>query len=261
MIFRAKKSLGQNFLSAPQVIDDIILAGEIRDDDVILEIGPGHGVLTKSLLKTGARVVAVEKDDHLFAKLSKQHEREISSGQLIIIHGDILEISLHKVLTDHYIIIANIPYYITGAILRQFLGGEKKPKRMVLMVQKEVADRIIARDEKESVLSISVKVYGIPEIVRKVGRGSFRPVPGVDSALLLIRDIKNPFESREDENYFFTVLKSGFAQKRKKLSTNLESVSDREKITKTFSKLNLDSKIRAEDVPPSMWIDIARELS
>lgn len=162
---KAKKSLGQNFLNSPSAVRSIITAGQVGKTDVVLEIGPGKGVLTKELLKTGAKVVAIEKDDRLIIFLSELFASEIDSGQFVLIHADILDLvsmdsmsqHLSEILGLKYKIIANIPYYITGEIIKRFHTTPKNPILMVLLVQKEVADRIIANDGKESVLSISVK--------------------------------------------------------------------------------------------------------
>lgn len=260
MIFFAKKSLGQNFLASPQAVSDIARAAEIIAGEIVVEIGPGQGVLTQALLATGAHVIAVEKDDRLQEVLIKKFSKEIDEGRFTLIHKDILEVSENDFHAP-YKVVANIPYYITGAILRMFLEALEKPSTIVLMVQKEVADRIIAIDKKESMLSISVKVYGKPVMIRKVGKGSFRPAPTVDSAVIRIEKISNPFVSRTEEKKFFNILHAGFAQKRKKLSRNLESVTTREKIESTFKKLSLDENTRAEDVTPALWIELAKNLN
>jgi 16S rRNA (adenine1518-N6/adenine1519-N6)-dimethyltransferase len=260
MKFFAKKSLGQNFLASPQAVSDIARAAEIVSGETVVEIGPGTGVLTEALLANGAHVIAVEKDDRLQEILKVKFSKEVSEGRFALIHADILEtkdIDFHA----PYKLVANIPYYITGAILRMFLEAVEKPSVMVLMVQKEVADRIIAHDGKESMLSISVKAYGTPIMIRKVGRGSFRPAPTVDSAVIRIEKIHNPFSSRGEEKRFFEVMHAGFAQKRKKFSRNLESIATRETIERAFRTLALGENMRAEDVSPLSWVQIAKLLS
>lgn len=256
----AKKSLGQNFLSAPQVVDDIVKAAHITAGETIIEVGPGTGVLTIGLLKAGAHVIAVEKDDRLISHLHSLYTKGEYAHQFELIHGDILETPLDEITKGSYKVVANIPYYITGAIVRRFLSERKKPTCMVLMVQKEVADRIIARDGKESMLSISVKVYGTPDLVRKVGRGSFRPVPGVDSAVLRIDSIHSPFLSPEAESRFFAIVRAGFAQKRKKLSRNLETVASREAIAHAFTTLSMNESVRPEDLSPQDWLALAQHI-
>src|SRR3989338_2853887 len=161
-IHKVKKSLGQNFLKSALALRKIIEAGEIKKDDIILEIGPGRGVLTKKLLEKSEKVVAVEKDRELFDFLKIELEKEIAEKKLILINDNILNLKVEENILRNYKIIANIPYNITGAILKKFLTDKNQPERMILMVQREVAGRMIARDGKESLLSISVKAYGEP---------------------------------------------------------------------------------------------------
>ncbi len=254
---KAKKSLGQNFLISTRVSSMIAKAGDIVPGEVVVEIGPGKGALTKELLSTGARVIAIEKDSSLISTLEEKFKKEISEKQLEIILGDALEeIKLPK----KYKLIANIPYYITGAILEKFLGDKNQPSLAVLMVQKEVAERIVARDGKESILSISVKIFGTPTIVMRVSRGNFFPIPNVDSAVLKISDIKNPFSSKEEENNFFNLVKKGFAHKRKKLIGNL-SGEGKEKIRRAFSEIGISENARAEEMPLESWKALTEKIS
>ena len=157
---------------------------------------------------------------------------------------------------------ANIPYYITGAILEKFLENEPRPKRMVLLVQKEVADRIVARDQKESILSISVKAFGTPKLIAKVPKGAFSPPPTVDSAILAISDIAvKPFiENKIDIKRFFEIVKTGFAHKRKFLIRNLENVVETAELKKIWLKLGLNEKVRAEDLATQTWFKITAEV-
>lgn len=262
MIF-AKKSLGQNFLIAPRIVEMIALAGEIKAGETVIEIGPGKGVLTAELLKAGARVVAIEKDDRLIPILSDLFKREISAGTFALIHKDVMDISDEELstLTDGtlYKVIANIPYYITGQIIRTFLSRKHQPLTMILMVQKEVAHRTIARDGKESILSLAVKVYATPSLVMNVSRGNFFPIPNVDSAVLKLSDIQNPFKDKEIEERFFSFVKSGFAQKRKKLISNLLAVETKENLKELFKKYSLDENTRAEDLSLDVWKKLAEK--
>lgn len=256
----AKKSLGQNFLISPRVVGGIVMAGEIQKGEQVVEIGPGKGVLTAGLLEAGARVIAVEKDDRLIPLLNIRFKKEIAAGSLVLLHGDVLE-SFDAVairLKGPYKVIANIPYYITGQIIRTFLSIEEKPSAMILMVQKEVADRVIARDGKESILSLSVKAYATPSLVMNVSRGNFFPIPNVDSAVLKLSDIKMPFVDSAEENRFFETVRAGFSQKRKKLSSNLVSAMPKGEVAEKFEKLGLDDNARAEDVPLETWMRLAR---
>src|SRR3989344_5080984 len=182
---KAKKSLGQNFLKSESALRKIIEVGEMRQNDVILEIGPGKGKLTERLLENSEHVIAIEKDNELFEFLKEKFSAQIKNGSLVLIHDNILNFnaSAYGLAPSAYKIIANIPYNITGAILKKFLTADRQPERMVLLVQKEVAERIVARDGKESILSISVKAYGEPKMVMKVPARYFSPAPKVDSAV------------------------------------------------------------------------------
>ena len=263
MLF-AKKSLGQNFLISPGIIDRIVEAGEIRQGETVIEIGPGKGALTAALLRAGAHVKAIEKDDRLIPVLDQTFASEKASGAFELFHDDVMEITPEKLaahVSGNYKLIANIPYSITGQIIRLFLSLPQKPENMVLMVQKEVANRIIARDEKESILSLSVKAYAKPELVVNVARGNFFPIPNVDSAVIKLSEIRNPFANPAEEERFFEVVKAGFAQKRKKLARNLESAAPAEAISGAFAELGLDDNARAEDVSLNQWIALAQKLT
>ncbi len=255
-IHRAKKSLGQNFLKSEPALRKIIEVGEINSSDTILEIGPGKGALTEKLLQDAGQVIAVEKDRELFELLQIKFEKEISANTLILACEDILEFEINKYKLNSYKIIANIPYNITGAILKKFLTATHQPERMVLMVQNEVAQRIVARDGKESILSISVKAYGEPKMAMKVPARYFSPAPKVDSAVILIKNIsRNAFkEGNINENKFWELVKTGFAHKRKMLSGNLKSffASKDEFLIKFGNK-------RAENLTLADWISLSKE--
>lgn len=258
MIFPfAKKSLGQNFLTSTKALSDIISAADVNEGDQVLEIGPGRGVLTKELLKRGAKVTAVEKDRVLVGILAEMFALEIETGQLAIIEADILEFDTSS-MSSPYKLIANIPYYITGQIFRMFLEGTcedaHQPLSTTILVQKEVAERVIARDGKESILSMSVKVYGEPRLVSVVKRGSFNPAPNVDSAILHISGISKDFftSNQISEKVFFEVLKAAFAHKRKIIAKNLEE--------KGFVyPVSMNRKARAEDLALRDFAEIAAE--
>lgn len=253
----AKKSLGQNFLNSKTVARDIVRAGELSANDTVLEIGPGKGFLTSELLATGANVIAVEKDDRMIPLLQEKFALEIKQRQLTLIHGDVLDFN-YQLPTINYKLIANIPYYLTGQIIRTFLESKNKPERMILMVQKEVATRIVARDKKESILSIAVKVYGTPKLVKKVPARYFTPAPKVDSAILSIENISGTnFANKISEKYFFEVVRAGFAHKRKVLSGNLKELFG-EKIFDILEKAGVPQNARAEDLSLSQWLAIAQ---
>ena len=261
----AKKSLGQHFLNSTHVLDQIIQTSLLHEGELVLEIGPGTGVLTKALLKSGVRVVAVEKDVRAKEILQETFSQELKTGQLQLIEGDILndQLSLINERERNYSIVANIPYYITGAILEKFLEHGPRPTKMVLLVQKEVAERIIAHDGKESILSISVKVFGKPTLVAKVPPGAFTPPPTVDSAILKIDTISDNLFSQNnvDIQAFFRIIKAGFAHKRKYTRRNLESIYPLETIDAVWRNTTLDPQIRPEDMTVSDWITLAQHLS
>jgi 16S rRNA (adenine1518-N6/adenine1519-N6)-dimethyltransferase len=249
----AKKSLGQNFLHDESALRAIVEAGDVQAGDHILEIGPGLGALTKKLLATGARIVAIEKDDRLIAILNETFKVEIENKTFTLIHGDALEVDIKKLgfKNNAYKLIANIPYYITGQILRQFTENTPRPTCAVMMVQKEVAERAVARDGKESILSMSIKAFGDPKKIKTVPRGAFNPAPGVDSAILLIKDIYPRFEKQEEQELFFLLMKAGFAAKRKMLAPNLREVTTNPHTL--LVNAGLSEKVRAEDLHLEDW--------
>lgn len=260
MVF-AKKSLGQNFLMHGQTAQRIVGAARIPDDATVLEIGPGTGMLTRALLEQVGKVIAVEADDTLAPQLQETFADEIRAGKLEIVHADIREFDT-SVLPKPYHVVANIPYYITGEIIRDFLTSTNKPESMTLLVQKEVAERIARNKGKESLLSLSVTVYGKPEYCFTVPRGAFRPSPNVDSAVLSIRHISgDAFPSPGAETRFFEVLRAGFAHKRKRLAKNLEVVAPADQVKAALTAADLDTNARSEDVSIGKWQKIAATLT
>lgn len=261
MIHYPKKSLGQNFLKSENILNLMCQTSSIKEGEVVLEIGPGKGSLTKKILSSGALVIAIEKDDELFAFLKEKFNQEIGEGKLKLLNQDILDWQTDEVKTD-YKIVANIPYNITGLIIKKFLSDKKLPKSMTLLVQKEVAERIVARNNKESILSLSVKAYGQVKYIKKVSKKLFNPSPKVDSAIINIFNIsKDNFPQKELENKFFSLIKVGFSHKRKVLIKNLEIVASKEKLEKCFQELKIDTKIRPEDVSLDKWLELNKKLS
>lgn len=308
MELRAKKSLGQHFLNSPVVLKQIIESARIQTGETVLEIGPGTGVLTKALLDVGAKVIAIEKDSRAIAGLQERFSKEIADGRSKLVEADILDRTSYLIgkssdggvfdlrssifdpnplisnapdskgfRLEPYALVANIPYYITGAILELFLEHEPRPNRMVLLVQKEVAERITAKPAgnetvgKESILSISVKAFGTPKIIARVPRGAFTPPPTVDSAILSIDDISDKRFKEKSLGIprFFEILKAGFAHKRKLLIRNLEMVVGKEtvngmtadeKLEKIWLELDLNEKARAEDIALEQWFGLASRL-
>lgn len=256
---RAKKSLGQNFLMHAQTAERIADAASLTKTDTVLEIGPGTGMLTRPLLSRAKRVIAVEADAELLEVLYKTFPEEIKKRKLTVIHSDI-RVFNPSVIKSHYTLVANIPYYLTGDIIRRFLTANHAPKSVTFLVQKEVAERV-ARAKKESVLSVAVKTYGTPRYRFTVPRGAFVPAPNVDSAVLTIENISRPFQTTKEETRFFDIVHAGFAHKRKLLRRNLEAIAKKTHIDAVFDLLALSKNIRAEDIPASNWLRLAKELS
>jgi 16S rRNA (adenine1518-N6/adenine1519-N6)-dimethyltransferase len=252
----AKKSLGQNFLRSQTARRAMVEAGEVDASDTVLEIGPGRGALTEMLLATGVKVIAIEKDDDLINFLAEKFAKEIKEKRFQIVHEDILQTSAKKLKLKNFKLVANIPYYITGAVIRKFLEEDPQPALMALLVQKEVGERIAARDGKESLLSIAVKAYANPKYVMKVSREAFTPSPNVDSAIVAFRGISKKFfkENKISEEQFFEIVRAGFAHKRKKLGGNLKSLKEKLN-TETFDKLK---EKRAEDIALLDWAALVR---
>ncbi len=261
---KAKKSLGQNFLKSKLALNAMCTAAELTGKDIVLEIGPGKGALTEKLLENNVEVIAIEKDRELVKILSKKFEVEIKNKKLRLIEGDALEFEVEKYFSrkDNWKIVANIPYNITGAIFKKFLSSDIKPIFMVMLVQKEVAERIVARDGKESILSLSVKAYGQPKYIMKVSKKYFSPIPKVDSAIIAIKNISDEnFTDKKSEKLFFDILKLGFAHKRKVLRKNLEGLISKESIKSMFEYLKIKENTRAEDLSLDTWLEMNKYLS
>ena len=261
--FAPKKSLGQNFLTSAVVPRWMCEAGEIEESDTILEIGPGTGVLTREILARGASVIAVETDNRAVEILNETFAQEIASGKLRIVADDIRTLQLDRLsLTNHsFKVIANIPYYLSGFLLRIFLENQIQPSTLVFLMQKEVVARI-AREHKESILSLSVKAFGTPKYIKTVTSGHFSPTPKVDSAILQITDISHDnLPTVEKQELFFTILHLGFGQKRKQLLANLAHNYLRTDLENVFQNLQIPLDARAETITLSLWLSLTIELS
>jgi 16S rRNA (adenine1518-N6/adenine1519-N6)-dimethyltransferase len=259
-----KKSLGQNFLRDPKILKKIADFAKIDKNDTIIEIGPGEGTLTKFLLERAGKVIAIEKDERMVEHLHYKFQNQILLDKLKIISGDVLKIEnllkIAKLKIESFILVGNVPYYITGALFRKIFELENLPKSLTFVVQKEVVDRIMTRDKKESILSISLKVYGTPKYGGVIKAGSFFPKPKVDSAIISIEDISRKNLKKKDEEIFFEILKAGFAHKRKLLIKNLSEISSKSNLEKVFDTLNIPKNTRAEDLKVENWLQIARRL-
>ena len=265
---KPNKTYGQNFLKSPAVAERMVEAAKISSADLVLEVGPGKGALTEKLLARARQVFAVEKDERLVFYLTLKFKEEFKQNKLVIIGADILKFDPTSIglQTGGYKIVANIPYYITGEFLRHFLSEVVQPSQMVLMVQKEVAERILGRNPKatnalglkESILSISVKAYGEPKYLETVNAELFTPKPKVDSAVLMIDKISKNFFTDVSEKRFFSVVKRGFAHKRKLLINNLEIITATGR--KVFADCDIAPNARAENLTPRQWRCLAKNL-
>jgi len=264
------KHLGQNFLTDKDVLKKIITAAELKPDDIVLEIGPGTGILTFELAKKVKGVIAIEKDKRMCEILENElNVRNVRNVQ--IVNADILKIfppeadqpwAGNEFSMTNYKIVANIPYYLTSPLIRKFLEAGNQPKLMVLMVQKEVAQRICpprrarssgeagAKPPKMSLLSIAVQFYAEPKIIAYVSKNSFYPVPKVDSAILKIEPRMNANLEPNERELFFKLVKQGFSAKRKMLKNNLKINGE------ILEKINLNPKIRPEELSVSDWIKL-----
>ncbi len=285
-----KKSLGQNFLRDKKVLQKIIQVADLKPDDFVIEIGPGEGVLTKELSRLAGKVIAVEKDKELAEKTARNFQFSIFNFQSIfndpifnfknktaIISGDILKINLPEIIASvgtgqcpvptgdmgiiNYKLIANLPYYITSAIIRLFLETTYPPTEMILMVQKEVAERICAKPGEMSILAVSVQYYAQPELLFYVDKKSFFPVPEVDSAVIKIISKKFQVPNKERAK-FFRIVKAGFSAKRKTLVNNLANSLqiDKNIVEEEIKTVGLKSTVRAQELSVEEWERLARNI-
>lgn len=280
-----KKSLGQHFLQDKKALGQIVSAADLQVDDKVLEFGPGTGVLTNVLTNviTSGKLIAIEKDSNLANKLARNFQfsifnfsakggpaagwQSISNDPILnfenraaVVTGDVLEINLPKLIEQNdfqdYKVVANIPYYITGKIIRLLFETKYVPKLIVLLVQKEVAERICAKPGKMNRLSAIVQYFGAPEIIATVGKESFNPPPEVDSAILKIVPHRNGYYERgADEESLLRLIKIGFSSPRKKLLNNLSSGMkiSKDETKKLLEKSEIDSTVRAQDLEIEDW--------
>jgi 16S rRNA (adenine1518-N6/adenine1519-N6)-dimethyltransferase len=279
-----KKGLGQNFLADPVHLDRIVAAAELTPGDVVVEVGPGVGTLTARLASQAGRVVAVELDASLLPAL---HETLTPYDNVTIVQGDILQldpgqwsivnsqwpivddqpsdlsdslpIANCQLTIDHYKVVANLPYYITSAAIRHLLTAKRPPTLLVLTVQREVAQRIVARPPDMSLLAVSVQFYAQPEIVARIPAGAFYPPPKVDSAILRLRPWPQPSVDVPDVDAFFTVARAGFSQRRKQLRNALRANLElpQHQIDAMLSAAGIDAQRRAETLTLAEWAQLA----
>lgn len=252
---RPSKGLGQNFLINDGLLEKIVDSADIKKSDVILEIGPGIGNLTIRLAEKAAKVIAVEKDEKMMAIL----EQAVGTlPNIEIIQGDILS-SESKAPVSGYKVVANLPYYITSPVIRKFLESNNPPDEMVLMVQKEVAQRICSKPPRMSLLAASVQFYAEAKILFYVSKKSFWPKPKVDSAVIRITPADN-LRAQISPDLFFRVVKAGFTQPRKQLANNLSNglKLDKETVKNRLEASDIQPSQRAETLTVDNWIKLAK---
>ncbi|MFZ2310183.1 MAG: 16S rRNA (adenine(1518)-N(6)/adenine(1519)-N(6))-dimethyltransferase RsmA [Patescibacteria group bacterium] len=252
---KPSRSKGQNFLINEKIYDEIVSAAGVNSKDTILEVGPGLGFLTAKLAKLAKKVIAVELDDKLASFLQIGLDSQ-DVENVEIVNQDILKFN-PEVLEPNYKVVANLPYNITSIFLRTFLNHNNRPQSLVLMLQKEVAERLAAKPGDMSMLALSVQFFGDVEIIREVKAGNFWPEPKVDSAVvrLILKDENHGGITRSNEKAFFRMAKIGFSAKRKMLKNNLAAGlrienSEAEKI---ITSVGLDARTRAEDLSVEQW--------
>lgn len=261
-----RKALGQNFLVEPVAPARIAALAELTRDDTVLEVGAGLGTLTATLAAHAGRVIAVETDPHLVDIL----QQELAAFENVtIVHGNILDLDPATLLAvspapvmllwgtrlPHYHVVANLPYYITAAVIRHLLEAAVRPTRMVVTVQREVAERIVAVPDEMSVLAVSVQFYGKPRIALRLKRGAFFPAPDVESAVVCIDLHETPPVPVADVAEFFRVVRAGFAQRRKQLRNTLAASLhlSPEDVVKALTSVGVDATRRAETLTLEEW--------
>jgi 16S rRNA (adenine1518-N6/adenine1519-N6)-dimethyltransferase len=256
---KPRKGLGQNFLLSERLLAAIIAAAELDGKDTVLEVGAGLGALTRRLAQSCGRVVAVEVDGRLLPLL-REALAPFSSVQ--VVHGDILALEPGDLVTPPYKVVANLPYYITSAILRYFLEARAKPSLMVVTVQQEVAQRIVAGPGQMSLLAVSVQFYGCPRIVAKAPAGAFYPSPGVISAVLRVDLYESPPVEVADVERFFEIVRAGFSQRRKQLRNSLSQGLHLpvDIVVKALRRVGLQETQRAQELSIDQWARLLREL-
>jgi 16S rRNA (adenine1518-N6/adenine1519-N6)-dimethyltransferase len=251
---RAKKGLGQHFLVDEAILETILEAAELSSQDIVVEVGPGLGVLTTELARQAGKVIAVELDDKLASILKR---RLASLGNVEVVNADILKVSLAQLLggNSSYKVVANLPYYITSPILHYFVEGSPKPALMVVMVQKEVGEAIVASSGKMSLLAVSLQMYSKPKVVSYVPAQSFYPPPKVDSVIVRFDLLPEPAVQVADMGGFFGVVKCGFSLPRKQLRNSLAHGLGLKpaEVVPFLDKAGIDTQRRAETLSLEEW--------
>lgn len=256
---KARKGLGQHFLIDMEVLQTSVQAADISPDDVVVEVGPGLGVLTQELIERAGRVIAVEVDTRLASALES---RFAGKPDFTVINTDVLDFDIEGAVgAGCYKLVANLPYYVAAPTLRHFLEAGNKPSRMVVMVQKEVAESMVAEPGRMGLLSVSIQLYGRPKIVRYVPADSFHPAPKVDSAIVCIDVYDHPAVEVEPVD-FFRVVRAGFSAPRKQLrnSLSLGLSVEPEAAAAVLERAGILSKRRAETLTLEEWARLCHVL-
>lgn len=258
-----RKRLGQNFLTDPVAAQRIVSAASLSSEDTVVEVGSGLGILTRLLAEQSGQVLAVELDDGLVRVL---HDQLADLSNVRIVHGDILRLPDLGMSHLAYKVVGNLPYYITSAVLRHFLEKRPRPRLMVVTVQREVAERIVAQPGRMSLLAVSVQFYGRPCLVARISPGAFYPSPQVDSAVLRVEIGDQPVVSLSEgveESTYFRVVRAGFSQRRKTLRNSLSGglALSPEQVEEALGKAGIDSRRRAETLDLQEWAQAAQTLS
>lgn len=259
---RANKKLGQNFLINESIIYDIVKKANVTKEDVVIEIGPGLGSLTKELINNAKKVIAIELDPNMIDILKSRFG---IFDNFEVIYGDVLKIDLEELIKgyDSVKVVANLPYYITTPIIMKLLEDKLKIKSITVMVQKEVGERICAthKDKEYGAITVSVQYYSEPQIIIDVPKENFLPAPEVDSCVIRLNMREKPPVSLKDEKLFFRLVKGAFTQRRKTINNSLTcSGKSKEEIMAALNKLGIDSKLRAENLSIQQYADIANTL-
>jgi 16S rRNA (adenine1518-N6/adenine1519-N6)-dimethyltransferase len=267
---RPRKGLGQHFLADPNLLRKIVEAADLSREDVVLEVGPGLGTLTRWLVRSAGQVIAVELDEAMVEVLRVELK---ALPNLEVVQGDILQLDPAALVRHHvppglrsslgYIVVANLPYYITSAAIRHLLEADRPPRRLVLTVQREVAQRIVAGPGDMSLLAVSVQFYGRPRIVARIPAGAFIPPPNVDSAVVRIDTYESPPVDVPDTQAFFQVVRAGFGQKRKQLKNALAAGLGLPppEVAASMERAGVEPRRRAEMLKLEEWARLVRELA
>lgn len=247
---RANKKLGQNFLISEDVVNEIVEKSDITSDDVIIEIGPGLGTLTKELVKRAKKMFAIELDENMIEILNTRFQ---VFQNLEIINDDVLKVDLKELTKDfsNIKVVANLPYYITTPIIMKLLEDRINIKSITVMVQKEVGERLCAThlDKEYGAISVSVRYYTNPQIIIDVPKENFLPSPEVDSCVIKLDLLENPRVELKNEKLFFRLIKGAFTQRRKTINNSLTCTGkSKEEINEILQKLNIEPKLRAENL-------------